>query len=61
MKGAIYLFHAIFVTLIFLYLGYMIFTRQTLSPNVGLALLLLALVIFVYHVYRYTQVNNLVK
>lgn len=60
MKGAINLFHAIFVTLLFLYLGYMIFTKKTLLPNVGLALILLALVIFLYHLYRYSQVSGIV-
>jgi hypothetical protein len=57
MKGAINLFHMIFVVLLFLYLGYHIYAEKKLPKEMGLALILLAIVIFIYHLYRFRTVN----
>ncbi len=57
MKGVIYLFHMIFVVLLFLYLGYQIYMEKKLPKELGLGLILLAIVIFIYHFYRYRMVT----
>jgi NhaP-type Na+/H+ or K+/H+ antiporter len=57
MKGAINLFHMIFVVLLFLYLGSQIYMEKKLPKELGLGLILLAIVIFIYHLYRYRMVT----
>ncbi len=58
MKGAIYLFHIIFVVSLLAYLGIQIFNQRKIDQNIGAFLIVLAIAIFLYHVYRFYSVNK---
>lgn len=58
MKGAINLFHIIFVVALLSYLGFQIYNQQKIDSNVGVFLIVLAIAIFLYHAYRFYVVNN---
>ena len=58
MKGAINLFHILFVVGLFLYLGVHIYQQKKLDQNVGVLLIVLAIAIFLYHGYRFYKVNQ---
>lgn len=58
MKGEIYLFHIIFVVSLLAYLGVQIYNQRKMDQNVGAFLIILAIVIFLYHLYRFYTVNK---
>ncbi len=58
MKGAIYLFHIIFVVSLFTYLGVQIYNQHKMDQNMGVFLIVLAIAIFLYHAYRFYTVNK---
>jgi hypothetical protein len=58
MKGAIYLFHILFVVSLLMYLGFQIYNQQKIERNVGAFLIILAFVILFYHAYRLYTVNK---
>ncbi len=58
MKGAIYLFHILFVVSLLLYLGFQIYNQNKIERNVGAFLIILAFVILLYHAYRFYTVNK---
>ncbi len=58
MKGAINLFHIVFVVSLLAYLGIQIFNQQKIDKNVGAFLIVLAIAIFLYHAYRFYSVNK---
>lgn len=58
MKGTIYLFHILFVASLLFYLGFQIYNQQKMDRNVGAFLIILALVILLYHAYRFYSVNK---
>ncbi len=58
MKGTIYLFHIIFVVSLLAYLGIQIFNQRKIDQNIGAFLIVLAIAIFLYHVYRFYTVNK---
>ncbi len=58
MKGAIYAFHVLFVSVLLAYLGYQIYNQHKIEKHVGVLLLIIAAVIALYHAYRFYTVNR---
>lgn len=58
MKGVINLFHIIFVVALFIYLGFNIYNQRKMDQNIGVLLIVLAIVIFLYHSYRFYTVTK---
>jgi hypothetical protein len=58
MKGAINLFHIVFVVSLLAYLGIQIYNQRKIEQNVGAFLIVLAIAIFLYHLYRFYTVNK---
>lgn len=51
--------HMIAVAPLIFYIGYNIYTKTTMGPDFGLFLIMLAILIFVYHSYKFYKYSQM--